>query len=74
MLQIVANLPIPLHDVLLPSEVEELLAIAEREGKPLEDVVLRALRSHLAANRLDAVQMEFLARPNVAASRPKSSR
>lgn len=49
----IANIPFCLSECLAPKEVGELLAAAEQEHRPVEDLVVFAVRELLERKRSD---------------------
>lgn len=48
-----AMIPLSLQECLLPSELGDLLDVAAAEKKPIEDVIVLALREFIATHKLD---------------------
>lgn len=53
-IQMIANIPFSLTECLAPKEVGELLEVAEHEQRPVEDLVVFAIRDFLVAHRKPA--------------------
>lgn len=58
-MQLVALIPLALHEVLLPSEVGDVVEIAAFDKEPIETVCVRALREYIANHKPPMVQQDL---------------